>query len=73
MVILRIWAVERACCEHRQSRNTLKPIVIVVMESGVIYSICLLALFAAYLANRWYYVFLDTVSDNTHTTPPISH
>lgn len=64
MIALRIWTVDRASGAHRLSQNTLKPVLVVVIESGAIYSSWLFALLVAYLAKSWlHYLFLESVSD----------
>lgn len=65
MISLRIWGVDRAS-KGRQNHHSLIPVVVVVVESGAVYSSWLLALFAAYLADSWtHYLFLESVSANT--------
>lgn len=64
MISVRILMADRATDDFRQHENPLKPVIIVVIESGAIYSSMLLALMASYLVNSWiHFVFLDMVSD----------
>jgi len=63
MIALRIWIADRATGEFRQTENPLKPVVIIVIESGAIYSSMLLGLMTSYLMNSWiHFVFLDVMT-----------
>lgn len=69
MIALRIWYVDRSSGKYRQGgQSNLQPVMVVVIESGAIYSSWLLALMAAYLANSWFhYIFLESVRNTFYT------
>lgn len=58
----KIWMSERRTAGFLKS-HTLSPILIIVIESGAVYSISLIALLATFLISNWgQYVVLDPVS-----------
>jgi len=63
LIALRILLSDRSTDDYRQNGNPLKPVVIIVIESGAIYSSMLLALMASYLVDSWiHFVFLDMMT-----------
>ena len=61
MIALRIWSVDRAGGKYRDSKSTLKPMLAVVIESGAIYSTCLIILLIVYLFHNWAHFILSQV------------
>ena len=61
MIALRIWSVDRAGGKYRDSKSTLKPMLAVVIESGAIYSACLIILLIVYLFHNWAHFILSQV------------
>lgn len=63
LISYRIWSVDRAAGKYRHTASTLKPVLIVVIESGAIYSTTLITLLAVYLSHNWaHFIVLDLVS-----------
>ncbi|KAI0352622.1 hypothetical protein OH77DRAFT_770519 [Trametes cingulata] len=61
LVAYRIWAINRAHLSFRHRR--LRPVMVLIVESGAIYSATLLALLILYNVDSWFqYVILDSVS-----------
>ncbi|KAI0652663.1 hypothetical protein C8Q79DRAFT_1005830 [Trametes meyenii] len=61
LVAYRIWAINRTHLSFRH--RALRPAMILIVESGALYSATLLALLVLYNADSWFqYVILDAVS-----------
>ena len=63
MIAYRIWSVDRAGGKYRDSKSTLMPVLVVVIESGAIYSASLTILLAIYLSHSLaYFILVHAVS-----------
>ena len=63
MIAYRIWSVDRACGKYHNSKSTLMPVLVVVIESGAIYSASLTILLVIYLSHSLaYFIFVHAVS-----------
>ncbi|KZP27847.1 hypothetical protein FIBSPDRAFT_1039852 [Athelia psychrophila] len=63
LIVFRIWSVDRAAGKFRQTKSSLKPVISAVVESGLIYSISLVCLLAAYLPGTWaHFIILDALT-----------
>ncbi|KAF5381651.1 hypothetical protein D9615_005471 [Tricholomella constricta] len=61
LVAYRIWAINRKAISF--SEDSLRPIMLLVIESGAIYSATLITLLILYEAKSWFqYVLIDAVS-----------
>ncbi|EJD00150.1 uncharacterized protein FOMMEDRAFT_30808 [Fomitiporia mediterranea MF3/22] len=61
LVAARIWLLNRSIMSF--AAHSYKPIIILVIESGAVYSATLLALLILYKAGSWFqYVLLDAIS-----------
>jgi len=62
LIALRIWRVNKLSV--RLGASSLMPVILVIIESGAIYSATLTALLALYLSQSWVqYVLLDAVRE----------
>ncbi|KIJ34295.1 hypothetical protein M422DRAFT_782921 [Sphaerobolus stellatus SS14] len=62
LVAYRIWSINRQTAKL-SSGHSMRPIMILVIESGAIYSATLLTLLILYKADSWFqYVLLDAIS-----------
>ncbi|KZP27846.1 hypothetical protein FIBSPDRAFT_853035 [Athelia psychrophila] len=63
LIVYRIWSVDRAAGKFRQTASALKPVMLVVVESGLIYSVSLVCLLAAYFSGSWgHFIILDSLT-----------
>ncbi|KAI0311142.1 hypothetical protein OF83DRAFT_1152129 [Amylostereum chailletii] len=61
LIAIRIWRINRL--SKLVGTATLMPVLLVVVESGAVYSATLIALLATYLAKSWaQYLLLDAIS-----------
>ncbi|OSD05841.1 hypothetical protein PYCCODRAFT_1443198 [Trametes coccinea BRFM310] len=61
LVAYRVWSMNRSTLSFRQHK--LRPIMVLIVESGAFYSATLLALLILYNVDSWFqYVVLDAVS-----------
>ena len=61
LVAYRVWLVNRKRLSFRAGK--LRPVMLLIVESGAFYSATLLALLILYNADSWFqYVVLDAVS-----------
>jgi len=62
LIAARIWTINRFTT-HIIDNSNLKPVMLVILESGAIYSCTLITLLACYLSGSWaQYLILDAVS-----------
>ncbi|EPT04836.1 hypothetical protein FOMPIDRAFT_1045518 [Fomitopsis schrenkii] len=63
LVAYRIWAINRTHLFLSFRHRNLRPVLVLIVESGALYSATLLALLVLYNADSWFqYVVLDAVS-----------
>ena len=63
MIAYRIWSVDRASGKCRDPKSTLMPVLVVVIESGAIYSASLTILLVIFLShNGAYFIIVHAVS-----------
>ena len=63
MIVLRIWSIDRAGGKYRETKSALKPVLVVAIESGAIYSTSLTILLVLYLSHSWaYFILVHAVS-----------
>ena len=63
MIAYRIWSVDRAIGKCRDPKSTLMPVLVVVIESGAIYSASLTILLVIFLShNGAYFIIVHAVS-----------
>ena len=66
MIAFRIWSVERASRKYRYSKSTLMPVLVVVIESGAIYSAFLIILLAVYLSHGGDFFMFSPIVSSFH-------
>ncbi|KAJ6576705.1 hypothetical protein DFH09DRAFT_366223 [Mycena vulgaris] len=63
LVAFRLWDINRQVKEFSESNHSFNPIILLVIESGAIYSATLMTLLILYKTESWFqYVLLDAVS-----------
>lgn len=63
LVAYRIWTINRAHVFRGFRHRNLRPVLVLIVESGALYSATLLALLVLYNVGSWFqYVVLDAVS-----------
>jgi hypothetical protein len=63
LIAARIWWVHRRVIGITTGGGNLAPAAVVIIESGAIYSLCLVLLLSLYLSGSYaQYILLDTVS-----------
>ena len=63
MIVYRIWSIEWACGKCRDPKSTLMPVLVVVIESGAIYSASLTILLVIFLSHSLaYFILVHAVS-----------
>lgn len=70
LVAYRIWAINRTHLFLSFRHRNLRPVLVLIVESGALYSATLLALLVLYNADSWFqYVVLDAVSSIVVSSP----
>lgn len=71
LVAYRIWVINRTYFFSGFRHRNLRPVLILIVESGALYSATLLALLVLYNTVSWFqYVVLDAVSSIVVSVPP---
>ncbi|THG98240.1 hypothetical protein EW145_g7459 [Phellinidium pouzarii] len=62
LISFKIWWSERQLASFAHFSNNFKPVMIIVIESGAVYSAALFALLGTYISGTWaYYFVLDSM------------
>ncbi|KAI5116458.1 hypothetical protein M0805_005871 [Coniferiporia weirii] len=62
LIAFKVWWAERQLAGFAHFSNNFKPVMIIVIESGAVYSAALFALLGTYLSGTWgYYFILDSM------------
>ena len=72
LVAYRIWEINRAHVFTGFRHRNLRPVLVLIVESGALYSSTLLVLLVLYNVGSWFqYVVLDAVSAIVVSAPPL--
>ncbi|KAI5122026.1 hypothetical protein M0805_008017 [Coniferiporia weirii] len=64
LIAFKVWWMERQLAEFSRSSSGFRPVMIIVIESGAVYSVSLIALLAMYINGTWaFYFIIDTMPD----------
>ncbi|KAI5122013.1 hypothetical protein M0805_008005 [Coniferiporia weirii] len=62
LIALKIWWSERQLTKFAHFSSSFKPVMVIVIESGAIYSAALIALLGTYISRTWaFYFILDSM------------
>ncbi|THU89262.1 hypothetical protein K435DRAFT_781700 [Dendrothele bispora CBS 962.96] len=74
LVAYRIWYINHLASVFSIGSSSLRPIVLLVIESGMVYSLSLTALLILYKTHSWFqYVLLDAISPIVGSSNQTAH